>query len=193
MNLSNSNLPDLDRWLNSTGLGQYSNNFRKQDITINEIFTLSDNEIDSLGISTLGHKKKFLEAREQLLNSIKSEYLSKNILKSQELTKNLIYLVVILGVIVSAIVYFTSKNPDDGFIGNYFTSGLAVTSGILIFLIPSIVAGYRGHEFAWAILLANIFLGGTGLVWAVCLVLALGKINPGTAAVLTFLGQQNKK
>ncbi len=184
---------DMDTWLTNVGLSMYLENFRSENITIEELLTISEIELNSIGITTVGHKKKFLEARAQLLNSIKADYQKQYISKSQELTKNLIGLVVILGVIVSAIVYFTAQNPDDGFLGNYFTSGLIVTIGVLVFLIPSIVAGWRGHEYSWAILLANIFLGGTGIVWAVCLVLALGKINPGTAAVLAFLGQQSKK
>jgi Superinfection immunity protein/SAM domain (Sterile alpha motif) len=186
-------LPDLETWLGSTGLSQYIPNFKNQDITITEIFSLTAVETDALGIATLGHKKRFIEAREQLLNSIKAVYQKEHLLKSQNLTKKLIYIVSAIGIIISAIAFFTAKNPEDGFLGNYFTSGLVVTVGCLVFLIPSIIAGWRGHEYAWAILLANIFLGGTGLIWAVCLVMALGKINPGTAAVLAFLGQQNRR
>lgn len=42
----------------------------------------------------------------------------------------------------------------------------------VIYMIPTIVAFWRGHPNRWIILLLNIFLGGTGIVWFGCLIWA---------------------
>lgn len=42
----------------------------------------------------------------------------------------------------------------------------------VIYMIPTIVAFWRGHPNRWVILLLNIFLGGTGIVWFGCLIWA---------------------
>lgn len=44
---------------------------------------------------------------------------------------------------------------------------------LLLFVLPSFLAFYRGHPNRWLILAVNIFLGGTGIGWAVALIWAL--------------------
>ncbi|OBQ67972.1 superinfection immunity protein [Mesorhizobium erdmanii] len=51
-----------------------------------------------------------------------------------------------------------------------FIAGLIII--LMIYLIPAIVAFWRSHPNRWVILLLNVFLGGTGIVWFGCLIWA---------------------
>lgn len=54
---------------------------------------------------------------------------------------------------------------------------LAILTMLVIFIIPSIVAFWRRHPNRWVILLLNIFLGATGIVWFGCLIWAFMAVH----------------
>lgn len=63
-------------------------------------------------------------------------------------------------------------------------------SVLVVYLIPSFVAFFRGHPNRWMIFAANFFLGGTGFVWFVALCWSLHKIHdPKNACVGSPGGQ----
>lgn len=54
-----------------------------------------------------------------------------------------------------------------------------------IYLLPAIIAGFRGHASAWGIFALNLLLGWTGLVWIIALIWALS--NKGQATNQTVI------
>ncbi|MDZ4687625.1 MAG: superinfection immunity protein [Planctomycetaceae bacterium] len=57
---------------------------------------------------------------------------------------------------------------------------LASACGLLLYLLPAIVAGARGHQDALAITALTILLGWSLIGWAVALVWSLKAVQPRT-------------
>lgn len=57
---------DLTEWLDRQGLGQYAPTFAQNDIECSILADLTDDDLEKLGIASLGHRKKLLKAIEAL-------------------------------------------------------------------------------------------------------------------------------
>src|SRR5258705_553911 len=57
---------DLAEWLGSYGLGQYAKTFAENNIDYSVLPDLTENDLEKLGVSSLGHRKKLLRAIEAL-------------------------------------------------------------------------------------------------------------------------------
>jgi hypothetical protein len=55
----------------------------------------------------------------------------------------------------------------------------------IFYLLPAIIAGFRGHASAWGIFALNLLLGWSGIVWIVALIWALS--NKGQAVQQTVI------
>jgi class 3 adenylate cyclase/predicted ATPase len=53
---------DIDGWLRGIGLAQYAQMFRANDIDIELLGRLSNDDLKEIGVKSLGHRKKLLEA-----------------------------------------------------------------------------------------------------------------------------------
>jgi len=53
---------DIDSWLRGIGLAQYGELFRANDIDGNLLHRLSGDDLKDIGVASLGHRKKLLEA-----------------------------------------------------------------------------------------------------------------------------------
>lgn len=184
-------LPEISYWLNSIGLGQYTSIFKSNDIEMQQLLSMNETDFERLGIISFGHRKQLAEAQQQFISSVQNQYLAAQQNESKEVTIKFLSGYAVFAVIVSIILQFTLT--DKSFTGLWFFDGLLIAAALCVFMIPSIIAWWRGVEYKWAILLGNIFLGGTGLGWVACLVFAFSKINPATAAVLAFLSTRNRK
>jgi len=60
---------DLDKWLTGIGLGQYSSLFRSNDIDEALLRRLTAEDLRELGVASLGHRKRLLEAIAELAHS----------------------------------------------------------------------------------------------------------------------------
>ena len=60
---------------------------------------------------------------------------------------------------------------------------LKFLSLFVLYFLPLLIAGYRGHDRQISILLLNFLLGWTGIGWVVALMWSLGNVD----------GQSNKK
>ena len=49
-------------WLEKLGLGQYAQRFAENDIDFAVLATLNDADLKELGVTSLGHRKRLLEA-----------------------------------------------------------------------------------------------------------------------------------
>ncbi|MBI5263643.1 MAG: AAA family ATPase [Bradyrhizobium sp.] len=57
---------DLAEWLGTHGLGQYAKTFAENNIDYSVLPDLTENDLEKLGVSSLGHRKKLLRAIEAL-------------------------------------------------------------------------------------------------------------------------------
>ena len=57
---------DVGAWLEQIGLGQYAGAFRDNDIDGNVLPALTAEDIDALGITSIGHRRRLLAAIEAL-------------------------------------------------------------------------------------------------------------------------------
>jgi class 3 adenylate cyclase len=53
---------DIDNWLRAMGLGQYAELFRDNDIDMGLVSRLTSEDLKDMGIASLGHRKKLLDA-----------------------------------------------------------------------------------------------------------------------------------
>jgi class 3 adenylate cyclase/predicted ATPase len=58
--------PDLAEWLGRHGLGQYAQTFAENNIEYSVLPDLKETDLEKLGVSSLGHRKKLLRAIEAL-------------------------------------------------------------------------------------------------------------------------------
>ncbi len=62
---------DVRQWLDSLGLGQYADTFERNAIELDQVATLSDEELKELGVSALGHRKRIRDkARSQSTHDV---------------------------------------------------------------------------------------------------------------------------
>ena len=59
-------LTDPTEWLDRHGLGQYSHAFAENNIEYSILPDLTEGDLEKLGVSSLGHRKKLLKAIEAL-------------------------------------------------------------------------------------------------------------------------------
>src|SRR5258707_3769870 len=57
---------ELAEWLGRYGLGQYAKTFAENNIDYSVLPDLTENDLEKLGVSSLGHRKKLLRAIEAL-------------------------------------------------------------------------------------------------------------------------------
>ena len=53
---------DIDGWLRGIGLSEYAEMFRANDINIELLGRLTNDDLKDIGVVSLGHRKKLLEA-----------------------------------------------------------------------------------------------------------------------------------
>jgi class 3 adenylate cyclase len=61
---------DIDGWLRGIGLAQYAEMFRANDIDIELLGQLTNDDLKDIGVVSLGHRKKMLEAIAELAGAV---------------------------------------------------------------------------------------------------------------------------
>src|SRR6266480_1264185 len=64
--MTRTTTPDLAEWLGRHGLGQYAQTFAENNIEYSVLTDLTEHDLEKLGVSSLGHRKKLLRAIEAL-------------------------------------------------------------------------------------------------------------------------------
>src|SRR5947207_9936351 len=62
--MTRTTMTDLAEWLGRHGLGQYAKTFAENNIDYSVLPDLTENDLEKLGVSSLGHRKKLLRAIE---------------------------------------------------------------------------------------------------------------------------------
>ena len=55
-------MQQIMEWLQQLGLGQYAHRFTENDISFVILPDLTDQDLEKIGVASLGHRKKLLEA-----------------------------------------------------------------------------------------------------------------------------------
>ena len=61
---------DIDGWLRGIGLAEYAEMFRANDIDIELLGQLTNDDLKDIGVVSLGHRKKLLEAIAELAGAV---------------------------------------------------------------------------------------------------------------------------
>lgn len=184
-------IPSLEVFLLGIGLEKYIQLFKFHDVEMSELLLMSENDYVRIGISSLGHRKHLMNSVVQLITTIQGQYLEIQKDKGKIFTKKFLRGYAIFISIVAIVLQITVR--EKMLTGISFIDGLIFGAGLAVFMVPSLMAWWRFHPYKWAILIGNIFLGGTGFGWVICLVFALGGINAATAEHLSNLFKKDKK
>lgn len=57
-------------------------------------------------------------------------------------------------------------------------AGVAAILALVVYLLPALIAGYRGHQDTVLITLLTILLGWSLIAWIIALVWALSEVRP---------------
>jgi len=158
--------------LQKLGLDQYTELFHRNHIDDAVFMELNDVNLESIGVSSLGHRLK-------IINGIKCLKLEKDAL-IQEQESRLV----------------DDKNKDAGSSALWITGSIGVLIGLLfssdqyrfiyiiggllggwIFFIPTIIAFKRGHPHRVAISIVNLLFSFTGFVWIILVVYSMTSTN----------------
>ncbi|TIP79142.1 MAG: hypothetical protein E5X63_35465, partial [Mesorhizobium sp.] len=60
---------DIEEWLRSLGLQQYGTAFRENDVEAEVLLRLTAEDLKDIGVSSVGHRRKLLEAIAELRES----------------------------------------------------------------------------------------------------------------------------
>jgi SAM domain (Sterile alpha motif) len=56
----------IEEWLGDLGLGEYASRFAENDIDMSIVCDLSDQDLEKIGVASLGHRRKLLRAISEL-------------------------------------------------------------------------------------------------------------------------------
>ena len=65
-------MQQIAEWLEKFGLGQYAQRFAENDIDFDILSDLSDQDLEEIGVTSVGHRRKLLRAIANLKGSEKS-------------------------------------------------------------------------------------------------------------------------
>lgn len=185
-------LPDIEEWLTRAGLPEYIPNFKFNNVDTLGLLSLEEWEVERLGIVSIGHKKRFAAARVEFIRILSRYALDIRKRKLQSYAKKAIWIIVALGLIASAIVNHFAQHQTKALTGNYFLNGLIITTGVLIFLLPTWIASWRGHHRVGQIIFINIVLVETVLGWPISLAMAFGAINLEEADIIQAMATRSR-
>ena len=63
-------MQQIPNWLQKLGLGQYAQRFAENDITFNILPDLSDQDLEKIGVASLGHRRQLLRAIAELKGAL---------------------------------------------------------------------------------------------------------------------------
>lgn len=184
-------IPSLEVFLLGIGLEKYIQLFKFHDVEISELLFMSENDYVRIGISSLRHRKHPMNSVVQLIKTIQGQYLEIQKDKGKIFTKKFLRGYAIFISIVAIVLQITVR--EKMLTGISFIDGLIFGTGLAVFMVPSLMAWLRFHPYKWAILIGNIFLGGTRFGWVISLVFALGAINAATEEHLFNLSKKDQK
>jgi predicted Zn finger-like uncharacterized protein len=171
----NPSTADMHTWLNSIGLGEHINAFDINNVYLHNLHSITETDLISMGISSVGHRKL-------LLNGIEKHVCSNKTTDSVQQFAYLQLLYFIVLVVADLIIF----NIDAT-----FGWKLSISFGLMIltyiYFLPTSIAFKKGNEYRWAIFIVNTFFGVSFVGWIIALIVAMGWMSGQTGAVLAVL------
>src|SRR6266446_3944564 len=81
---------DLTEWLGRHGLGQYAKTFAENNIEYSVLPNLTENDLEKLGVSSLGHRKKLLRDIEALTAARKPTGTTKSVSSANVVPRSIV-------------------------------------------------------------------------------------------------------
>lgn len=181
----------IEKWISSIDMNQYVDAFKSNAVEISHLQELTDADLQDMGIAAIGHRKTILGSIENLFEShqevVNIEEIEKLKARSNGIIKNYFKVMAVL-TILCTIIALLSEGGDPA---SVLMVGILGSIGFLIYSLPGLIAFRKGHEYKWAILLGNWFLGVTGIVWLVLLGFAMGLFGSGAAVALAYFANRD--
>lgn len=142
-------------------------------------------------------KRRNYDSKLNSSNTFEESSNSENEVFELEKSKNFIskvlkwYLLVsiLVSILIPAIAYYLKLGNESSFddIGEYFIIPGCFLA-LFLYLIPTIIAFYKGHKFRIEIFIVNIFSGWFPVIWVVIAIFALNRINVVSTLILSIIG-----
>ena len=176
----------IGEFLTSIGLTHLNQLFNSHALTREMLTDLSDADLQSMGISSLGERKRILGAVRQAQEDEKAQQ-AVSIYRESERdgvsSSQGLFVAYGLASVLIAFGVWSYAGASVGLIAG------AVSFVVLwIYFLPTQIAFRKQSEHRWAILIGNIFFGGTVFGWVVLLVFAKRLVSGKAAATIGVVG-----
>ena len=177
---------EVRSFLQSISLSHLAPVFESHAVTAEMLADLSDQDLQSMGVASLGERKRILGAvrhiaeDEKALQAVRINEEAERAGGSASRGFFITYavLAVLCGVAVAA---------EMGVTG--FVVAAAITFvGLWIYFLPTQIAFRKQSEHRWLILVGNLFFGGTFFGWIILLLLAKRLVSGKAAAAIAVVG-----
>jgi len=177
---------DVGEFLASLGLSHLKPLFDSHGLTREMLTDLSDADLQSIGVSSLGERKRILGAVRQAKEDEMAHQAVSIHRESERAGTSLSNGFLIAYAVTSALIALG--------VGTYMGAQAGLIAGVVSFLLlwihflPTQIAFRKQSEYRWAILVGNIFFGATVFGWVILLVLAKRLVSGKAAATVGIVG-----
>ncbi len=184
----------VDAWLESVEMGHYAPVFRDNRITQSHLDNLTDSDLQSMGITILGDRKTILSKLAEKQSKASESTMADETCAVADARKQAAakFDGRCAWTATVVIFIFAALGLTEGIEGAFMSIFLGIAACIAFYLysLPAVIAFRRGHEYRWAILIANWLLGITVIVWVVLLCYSLGLFGSGAAVALAYFADR---
>ena len=177
---------DVGEFLASLGLSHLKPLFDAHGLTREMLTDLSDADLQSIGVSSLGERKRILGAVRQAKEDEMAHQAVSIHQESERAGTSLMKGFLIAYGVTSALIALA--------VWTYMGAQAGLTVGVVSFLLlwihflPTQIAFRKQSEYRWAIFVGNVFFGATVFGWVVLLVLAKRLVSGKAAATIGIVG-----
>lgn len=177
---------DIGEFLTSLGLLHLKQLFDSHALTREMLTDLSDADLQSMGISSLGERKRILGAVRQVQENEKAQQAVSIYRESERDGVSSAQGLLVAYALVSALIAFGVWSYAGAQVGLIAGAGSFVV--LWVYFLPTQIAFRKQSEHRWAILIGNIFFGGTVFGWVVLLIFAKRLVSGRAAATIGVVG-----
>ncbi len=171
--------------LQDTELALYDELLRQHNIDDALFLELNESDLEKIGISSLGHRRKIVQGIERIKMERTQVVQVKEDKRAQEENDKAVSRILWgTGIIACTLGLLLSK--PWGLIALFVFA-------IWIYFAPTLIAFQKGHQYKWAIAIANLFFAATGVVWIILLVFSMMLIKEKEAAALLVTAAARRK
>ena len=181
-------MDSIDAFLWSIGLLHLGPVMKQHAITPDMLSDLNDADLQSIGVTVIGERKRFLGAVRQIQEDEMAKqaiHIShENDRVGRMAKKNWLVGLAVISVMIGVVFGYLISDTALVFLGGTVVAFIF----LWVFFLPSIIAFENQTEHRWGIFVANFFFGATFFGWIILLVLARRLVSAKTAATIGIIG-----